>query len=64
MEFQQAWCGRCYRPLDDNEFHIAWPMDEDGVDVGDNEDETRFVKAQNGDNLVTLFQCDNVAFAI
>jgi len=57
-ECQKAWCGKCYTPLDDNEFPIAKPVDEDGVDVSGIEDANRFLYARNGDNLVTPFQCD------
>jgi hypothetical protein len=55
---RQAWCGKCYTPLDDGEFPIALPMDEEGVTVRDPEDENSFLQARNGDNLVTPFQCD------
>ena len=55
---QQAWCGRCYKALDANEFPVARLVDEEGVDVSSPEDETRYLQARNGDNFVTPFQCD------
>ena len=58
MECQQVWCGKCYRPLDSNEFPIARPRDEEGNEVLAEEDRERFIVARNGDNLVTPFQCD------
>jgi hypothetical protein len=58
MPCQKVWCGPCYVPLDDKEFPIAKPMDEDGVEVVDPEDKKRYVVGHAGDNLVTPFQCD------
>lgn len=58
MACQKVWCGPCYVPLDDNEFPIAKPLDEEGVDVSDTSDERRYVMGRDGDNLITPFQCD------
>ena len=58
QECQQVWCGSCYRPLDNHEFPIARPMDEDGNICVVEEDKDRFVVAHKVDNLVTPFQCD------
>lgn len=55
---RQAWCGPCYTVLDNREFPIAQPKDEDGAVVEDEATRTRYVAARNGDNLVTPFQCD------
>jgi hypothetical protein len=49
---------QCYKALDNNEFPIAKPMDEDGVLMHDPEDDSRFLQARNGGNLVCPFQCD------
>ena len=49
---QKVWCGHCYVPLDDKEFPIAKPVDEDGVVVSTLEDERRYVVGLDGDNLV------------
>jgi hypothetical protein len=57
-ECHQVWCGKCYKPLDNNEFPIARPRDEEGNEVLAEEDRERFIVARNGDNLVTPFQCD------
>jgi hypothetical protein len=57
-----VWCGRCYKALDDNEFPIARPVDEDGAGVGAEEDDYRYLHARDGDNLVTPFQCDTCHF--
>jgi hypothetical protein len=55
---QKVRCGPCYTPLDNNEFPVALPEDEDGVVMEDTKDEGRFLKGCNGDILVTPFQCD------
>jgi hypothetical protein len=57
-ECRQAWCGKCYKALDNGEFPVSKPVDEDGVEVGDPADDQRYLQARNGDNLVTPFQCD------
>lgn len=57
-ECRQVWCGPCYVPLDNGEFPIAKPIDEEGVEVQDSDDKSRYVQGRNGDNLVTPFQCD------
>lgn len=54
----QAWCGSCYTPLDNGEFPIAKPIDEGGFEVNESDDDLRFLRARDGDNLVTPFQCD------
>lgn len=54
-----AWCGKCYKPLDSQEFPIAQPVDEDGEPMPlTGLDADRFCYACNGDNLLTPFQCD------
>jgi hypothetical protein len=53
-----VWCGVCYKPLDNGEFPVAKPTDEDGVVVLDAGDELRFMEARDGDFLLTPFQCD------
>lgn len=55
---QKVWCGKCYKPLDQDEFPIAKPTDEDGVVSMDSEDQARFIQARDGDFLLTPFQCD------
>ena len=37
---------------------MAKPTDEEGVEVGGPEEESRYLQARNGDHLVTPFQCD------
>jgi hypothetical protein len=59
---RQVWCGKCYKPLDDNKFPIAKPMDEDRIEVGADEDDDRYIQARNGDSLVTPFQCETCHF--
>jgi hypothetical protein len=54
----KAWCGPCYTPLDDGDFPVAKPVDQDGVAYGEGEDDTRFMKGRDGDNLIPPFQCD------
>jgi len=54
----QVWCGRCYKALDNGEFPIAKPTDEDGNTINDPEEDARYMEARNGDNLLTPFQCD------
>ncbi len=45
--------------MDNREFLIAQPQDEEGeFMVQDAEEEKRFKEARDGDNLVTPFQCD------
>jgi hypothetical protein len=62
---KKVWCSPCYTPLDNEEFPIARAVDEDRVEMEDSRvemedsrDEHRFKQAQNGDSLVTPFQCD------
>jgi len=48
---------------DNNEFPVARPQDEEGeLMILDEEEESRFMIARNGDNLVTPFQCDTCHF--
>jgi hypothetical protein len=51
-------CGECYTPLDSNEFSIAKPLNEDGLEVEDPSDSKRYCEGRNGDNLITPFQGD------
>jgi hypothetical protein len=53
-----VWCGTCYTPLDNNEFPIARPVNEDGLITEEITDSKRYCEARNGDNLVTPFQED------
>ncbi len=54
----KVWCGPCYTPLDDGEFPVAKPVDEDGLVIEEGEDDHRFMMGRDGDNLITPFQCD------
>jgi hypothetical protein len=58
----QVWCAKCYKPLDENEFPIALPMNEDGLVNEEEVDSGRYRHARNGDNLMTPFQCDTCHF--
>ena len=55
---QKAWCGKCYRTAPNDSFPVKRPLDEDGVEVGEVDDQYRFVRGRNGDHLLTPFQCD------
>ncbi len=59
---RQVWCGPCYKPIDKEEFPIAVPKDEDGLVSEEDLNSSRFAEARNGDNLITVFQCDTCHF--
>jgi len=54
----QVWCRSCYVTLDRNEFLVARPIDEGGIELQEEADQLRFLKGRDGDHLVTPFQCD------
>ncbi len=58
----QVWCGPCYLPIDHNEFPIAVPTNEDGFINEEDQSNSRYKVARNGDNLLTPFQCDTCHF--
>jgi hypothetical protein len=58
----QVWCGPCYTPIDNNEFPIALPTNEDGLVNEEEKWSKRYLEARNGDNLCTPFQCDTCHF--
>jgi len=63
-ECRRAWHRRCYVATDNGEFPIACPQDETGeFMILDEDDKKRFLKARDGDNLLTPFQCDHCHFA-
>jgi hypothetical protein len=54
----QAW-RKCYCAMDNGEFPISKPQDEEGeLMIQDAEEERHFQEARDGGNLVTPFQCD------
>ena len=57
-----AWCGKCYKQHPKDFFPVLDLKDLDGSLVDDNfltpDDEDRFRVAQNGNHLITPFQCD------
>ena len=48
----------CYTPIDNSEFPIALPTNEDGLVNEEVKWSKRYLAARNGDNLCTPFQCD------
>ena len=40
---KSVWCGACYRQQDEVEFHIAEPMNDEGVVWKRKEDKDRFL---------------------
>jgi hypothetical protein len=58
----QVWCGPCYTPIDNHEFPIALPVNEDGVINEEEKSSKRYCEARNGDNLSTPFQCNTCHF--
>jgi hypothetical protein len=53
-----AWCQACYKPTGNKKFKIRKSVDDDGVEMERAGDESRFLVARPGDNLLTPFQCD------
>ena len=62
MPCHQAWCGKCYTPLDNGEFKVAVPKEADGEVVLEEKDKLRYLEARDGDHLVTPFQCETCHF--
>jgi hypothetical protein len=58
----QVWCGPCYIPLDNAEFPIALPTNEDGLVNEEEKGSKRYLEARSGDNLCSPFQCDTCHF--
>ena len=52
------WCGSCYQYERDIDFHIAEPMNDEGVVWKRKEDKERFMVGRDGDMLMSPFQCD------
>jgi hypothetical protein len=48
----------CYTPVDNSEFPIALPTNEDGLVNEEEKTSKQYLEARNGDNLSTPFQCD------
>jgi hypothetical protein len=59
---KKVWCGSCYRPRTLVKFHVNEPEDEDGFAWIKKGGAGRFRVARNGDNIITLFQCDLCVF--
>lgn len=51
-------CGNYYEPSDLLDSPRQTPVDDDGVNQWLVGDELRFLEGRNGDNLITVFQCD------
>jgi len=62
-----TWHAKCYRQFDNDKFPVlkASDLDDSMVDPDDfaeEEDESRFMEARDGDHLMTPFQCDDCHF--
>ena len=53
-----AWCGCCYKYDGNVEFHVAEPMNDEGLVLKRKEDKERFMVGRDGDMLMSPFQCD------
>jgi hypothetical protein len=62
MPCQNAWCGKCYIPVDKGRFITAKPMDEDNLVVEKEGDIYRFVMGRDKDHLMCPFQCNDCHF--
>ena len=58
----QVWCGPCYTPIDNHEFPIVLPANEDGFINEEEKTSKHYCEARNGDNLLTPFQCNTCHF--
>jgi hypothetical protein len=52
-----AWCGPCYKPLGEKIFAVKVLLDDDGEELVDPSESSRFKEARAGDHLMTPFQC-------
>ena len=59
---RSAWCGKCYRTLPDDRFHISYPQDTSGFIHMNKVDTLRFKEARNADHIMCNFQCDFCIF--
>jgi hypothetical protein len=59
---KSAWCGSCYKPTSTLDFPIKMQVDEDGEEIRDPGEESRFLEARAGDHLMTPFQCGTCHF--
>jgi hypothetical protein len=57
-----VWHGKCYTPYPDDHFYCHQVTDDDGFDWRPSEALLHYKVAQNGDNLMTTFQCDLCCF--
>lgn len=54
----KAWCGKCYTIPVGSPFPIRLATEEDGFEATVEGDERRFKEGQDGDFLITPFQCE------
>ena len=59
---RQVWCENCCRPPTQVRFHVNKPYDVDGFEWLKKGDENQFMVGRNGDNFLSLFQCDLCVF--
>jgi hypothetical protein len=55
---ESTWCGPCYQPSGRLDFPIKVQLDNDGDEIRDPSELTRFREGRAGDHLMTPFQCD------
>jgi hypothetical protein len=53
-----VWHGSCYQPHALDRFYHHVETDDDGFDWRPTKDLSRYKVAQNGDHLLTTFQCE------
>lgn len=59
---ENVWCGPCYIPHPLDHFHLCVPHDESGFEWWHEDYEACYRVGQNGNHLVTVFQCDTCIF--
>ena len=55
---QNVWCGKCYTVPKDLQFHIALPVNDEGIVWRRKRDECRFLVGRQGNHFISPFQCD------
>jgi hypothetical protein len=54
---EAAWCGPCYKPLQNLPYPVKAQVDEEG-ELLDSGESGRFMTARAGDHLMTPFRCE------
>jgi hypothetical protein len=62
LDCEGHWCHGCYQLKEEGIFPIRRPTDEAGYVLTLEKDATRFMFGREGDNLMTIFQCDTCHF--